>query len=317
MKIKASPTVDIHAHYYPARYLDAYGDNRDLVLPAWGNAPLEVLGLSERVSLMEATGVSCAVLSLGLLQPYVGNAEVGRNLAQLGNDELIRISLDWPGRLYTFAVLPLPHVDAALEEVQRVATVPSVVGFVLGCSIGAMDLDDPSLYPIFAELDRRCAVVALHPVMRRKDAFLATYGLARSVGGVLEDTEAALRIVLGGVVERFPSVRFVVPHLGGTLPFLLGRLQGLSAQALGQLGGLYYDTATSHRPALRCATDTFGWERLLFGTDFPYLDLASYQARTADIVRLGLPEVERRAILGSSAAELLSLSSRGTSSQQW
>ena len=116
--------------------------------------------------------------------------------------------------------------------------------------------------------DRPChAKVFWHPVGQDDTPWLAGHNLAWLAGAPFEDTAAALRLILAGVTDRYPRIRFIVPHLGGTIPFLLARVTRKStAEITGGLRGMYYDTVSGSPDALTSACRAFGTDRLLFGT---------------------------------------------------
>ena len=148
-------------------------------------------------------------------------------------------------------------------------------------------------------------------------------GMQRSIGGMIEDTIAGIRLLLSGVVVRFPKINFIVPHLGGTLPFIYGRVRrhiqlaekkwvadGLTTEDAPHKGlsRLWWDTATRHVPALTCAVETLGADRLLFGTDYPYTKTREeFTSRLGHVRDLPITDEQRDAILGTSAATLLGL----------
>jgi hypothetical protein len=143
-------------------------------------------------------------------------------------------------------------------------------GVTLGTSVAGRQLDDPVFEPVSAELDQRGSVVFLHPVGQDDTAWLAGHNLAWLAGAPFEDTAAALRLILAGVTDRYPRIRFIVPHLGGTIPFLLARVTRKStAEITGGLRSMYYDTVSGSPDALTSACRAFGTDRLLFGTDYP------------------------------------------------
>jgi 6-methylsalicylate decarboxylase len=209
-------------------------------------------------------------------------------------------------RFLAFAALPLPHPDQSLAEIARVAAVPSVAGFTMGCSVAGRQLDDPVLDPVLAELDRRGSVVFLHPVGQEDTPWLAGHNLAWLVGAPFEDTAAALRLVLAGVPDRYPDLRFIIPHLGGTIPFLLARVTRKSAaQITSGLRGMYYDTVSGSAGALASACRVYGAGRLLFGTDYPYCDEPQFRHDLSYLADAGLDPAELAQIKGGTAAALL------------
>src|SRR5207249_3060458 len=119
---------------------------------------------------------------------------------------------------------------------------------------------------------------------------------------------AALRLLLSGVTERHPKLRIVVPHFGGTLPVLYPRIARRGKADL--LRQLYYDTANGYGPALRCACEALGTERLMLGTDFPYI--GSIKDNVDYVLAAGLTEEQRTRILAGTATELLGLAAPAT-----
>jgi aminocarboxymuconate-semialdehyde decarboxylase len=188
------------------------------------------------------------------------------------------------------------------------AAVPTTI---LGATLGDSRWD-----PFWAALDGRRAPVFIHAAgCGLLSPLIVDHGLTWSVGATFEDTLAVLHLLRAGVTVRYPNVEFIVAHLGGPLSFLLQRLDdnydvwpnGFPDRPSKLLRELWYDTANFHAPALRCARDSFGADRLLLGTDFPLFDEGAY-ARAVDYVRAaGLPENEVAAILGTNAEAALGI----------
>jgi 6-methylsalicylate decarboxylase len=152
---------------------------------------------------------------------------------------------------------------------------------------------------------------------------LAAYNLDWMIGAPFEDTVAALRVVLSGITTRYPNIRVIVPHLGGTLPFLVGRIGHRTAGAQearvqpparyegtlrANLQRLWYDTVNHEPSALRCACAAFGADHLLLGTDFPYAIGDRFRGCVRYVEEAGLTGAETAAILGGTAQALLGLS---------
>ena len=268
--------VDVHAHYYHSTYIDRLARNGADTRPAV-RAPGAEVTFEQRVELLDGAGIRVQVLSVGALQPCFANVDEATAAARLTNDLYADICQRYGGRFSAFAAVPLPHIDAALTELTRAIDVLGMVGVNLGCSIASRPLDDAAFAPFFAELDRRGMVVFLHPVGCGCGPFLEDLGLDFPLGAPFEDSIAAIRLVLGGVIHRFPKIRFIVPHLGGTLPFLITRLDGSSVgrgweyKPSEHLKRLWYDSINGNVAALRCAREAFGADRLLLGTDFPHV----------------------------------------------
>jgi predicted TIM-barrel fold metal-dependent hydrolase len=313
--------IDVHAHYFPAEYIDClarlgHSDARAAV----ARAPGARVTLDERVGLLDEVGIDLQVLSVVSPGPYLPRAADATEAARLANDIYADVCRRYQGRFAAFGTLPLPHVEAALAEIERCLDTLGMLGITVGCSVAGRSLDDPAFEPVFAELDRREAVLFLHPVGAGAGPGTADYGLTWMVGAPFEDTVAALRLVLSGLTTRYPHLRVIVPHLGGTLPFLLQRLDDAAdrQRATGEplriaeppsalVRRFWFDTVNSHPAALRCACESFGADRLLLGTDFPYLAGPKFRRCVTYIEEAGLPAADTAAILGENARALLRL----------
>jgi aminocarboxymuconate-semialdehyde decarboxylase len=273
------------------------------------------LTIEQRLELLDRFGIRVQVLCVGAHQPYFAGIEEAATAARLANDLYAELRQKYRGRFEAFATLPLPHVDAALAEMERALDVLGAVGVNFGCSVAGRALDDRTFEPVFAELNRRGAVAFLHPVGAGCGPFLDDLSLNFTLGAPFEDSIAALRLVVSGMVHRYPKIRVIVPHLGGTLPFLRMRLDGSLAGRTDYkpsevLKRLWFDTVNENIPSLRCARDAFGADRLLFGTDFPHVFGARFERCTTYIQQSDLPEEEKSAILDRNAQALLGLSDR-------
>jgi len=306
--------IDVHAHYYPEKYI-AYvsrlrGETNYRIRASGAAVTLE-----QRVDLLNQSGIRVQILSVGAQQPYSSNAQEAIRAARLGNDLYAEVCAQHGGHFVAIAALPLPHVDAALAELTRALDDLGMVGVSLGCSIVGRPLDEAAFEPLFAELDRRGAVLFLHPVGRGCGSLLEGFDLNFPLGAPFEDTVAALRLILAGIVDRYTRLRIIVPHLGGTLPFLIERLDGSLAERTQYkpseyLKRLCYDTVNGSRAALRCARDAFGADRLLLGTDFPHLAGPRFEQCVSYIEQSDLASEEKSAVLDRNAQSLLGLRER-------
>ncbi len=306
--------VDVHAHHYPEKYVNCltrFGKDTSHT----AKAPGAGVTLDQRLDILDRSGIRVQVLSVGAFQPYFAGAEEATTAAKVANELYAEVCKKYNGRFEAFAAVPLPHVDAALGEVQRALDELGMIGVNLGCSVAGRPLDDPAFEPVFAELNRRGAVVFLHPQGIGCGPLLEDHGLNFTLGAPFEDTIAALRLVLAGVIHRYPEIRVIVPHLGGTLPFLRMRLDGslrgrTEYKPSEQLKRLWYDTVNENIPSLYCAREAFGADRLLLGTDFPHVHGDRFERCVSYIQQSDLPAEEKTAILDHNAQSLLGLADR-------
>ena len=314
--------IDVHAHYYP-RVLN---ELLQRVAGIQRRGTEQVPGLSLHVpidgqlELMDTAGIDRMVMSLGNTPPYHQDKETARQIAIGCNDIYVDLHTNYPERFSAFIGVPLPHIDAALDELDRGLSLPGVVGVGLGTSILGKPLDDPSFDPFFAELDRRRAVTFLHPIGLGGGPNSSDFSLTWMIGSRFEDTIAMARLILSGFTLKYPNIRFIIPHLGGTLTLFLQRMDNVAGrdgwlQKHPEANGLmpsdlarrfWFDTVNEQHSALRCACETFGVSRILLGTDWPMLapDMLKH---FVDYVPEALPAHDAEAILERNAAELLGL----------
>jgi len=310
--------IDVHAHYLPGEFVDAYtrlGQRATgIELAQAGRVTLD-----ERADLLAEAGIDLQVLSVGTYQPYVEKAGEAVAGARYFNDLYANVCNGHDGRFATTAVVPLPHVDAAIEEAGRCLDSLGVLGINVGTSVAGRPLDDALFEPFFAELDRREAVLFLHPQGVGAGPMSDAYGLDWAVGGCFEDTVTSLRLIWSGLTTEYPNVRIIVPHLGGTLPFLMQRIEDHVQRMLfsgTQLAkpseaarSLYFDTVNNYPPALRCSCDAFGADHIMLGTDFPFLFL---EPCVEFVKHSGLSAENIDTILDHSAQRLLGLEAQTT-----
>jgi 6-methylsalicylate decarboxylase len=309
--------IDVHAHYWTGEYLDMLvgigtadtATQRDIGAGAGAE-------LDARLRLMDGAGVDLQVLSAAPQLPYGGDAANASAAARYVNNEYAALVARYPDRFRAFAATPMPHIDQTIAEIGRAVDELGMVGVTMNTSILDRAITEPDFEPIFAELDRREAVLYLHPAGNGACSPLVTrHHLTWMVGAPFEDTIAAMQLITAGYLQRYPSIKIICSHLGGALPLLTRRADDhlvWEAQDTPELPSLavrrmWYDTVSHcHAPALRCAIDTFGADRILLGTDFPYEDGDTF-VRAIDYVADAASNADQqRAILETNAMELFS-----------
>jgi predicted TIM-barrel fold metal-dependent hydrolase len=308
--------VDVHCHYYPRVYIDRLEELGRAVRRMTNAVPgfSFALGIDRQVELLDAAGIQAQVLSVGNQPPYFPELEQAVSTARLVNDLYADLCARFTARFHSFGALPLPHLDAALAELERCLDSLGFVGIGLGSSVLEQPLDSPAFDALFAELDRRGCVVFIHPVGAGGGLNSADFGLTWMLGSRFEDTITAARLILSGLTLKYPRIRFIIPHLGGTLPLFLQRMDNVAERQdwhsdlkpSDLLRRMWFDSVNEHPVALRCACEAFGVDRLLLGTDWPFLPADKLQ-RCVTYVEEALPSAEASAILDRNAASLLGL----------
>jgi predicted TIM-barrel fold metal-dependent hydrolase len=311
--------IDTHAHIYPTRYLDllqSHGVTTTGALRGLG-AQDSARDLDARFALMDQSAVDLQVLSLPPVTDPVSNDDQRTTSTRVLNDRLAELVEQHPHRFRAFATLPLPHLDAALTELDRALDELGMLGVTLGTTTLGRPLTDPALAPLWTELDRRGAVAFLHP---SGDGIGSPYldgPLRWLVGAPVEDTVAAAQLITEGYVTRYPNVRILNSHLGGAVPMLLARWDNLTRHDTTQptippseaARLMWYDTVChGSTAALRAAVSAIGADRLILGSDFPYQNGEMYtHGAVGFIEESGLTTAESDLILHRNAPRLFRL----------
>jgi predicted TIM-barrel fold metal-dependent hydrolase len=236
--------------------------------------------------MMDRQGIATAILSMVIpptLFAAADNPAAARQLARSANEAAADAIRTHPDRFGAFASLPLPDVDSVLTEIDYALGTLGLDGAVLLTNTNGVYLGDTRLDPVFDELDRRRAVVFVHPNAPACGEHLLGCPISL-IEVVFDTTRAVTYLVLSGTLERCPNLRLIVPHAGGTLPFLVdrigllatrfvpGALERAPAGVKAYLQRLYYELAISTNPhAVAAVLQLVDPSQLLFGSDWPAL----------------------------------------------
>jgi aminocarboxymuconate-semialdehyde decarboxylase len=297
-------TIDIHAHVVPDalwRAADAgqawygwrheQGEGIGAMLRSDGQrtrftTPKVRFTTDERLADMDAQGVDVQVLSLH--PPFFSyhlDAAQGRALARAVNDEIAGLTRQHPRRLAGLATLPMQDVTAAIEELERAVTVLGLKGAELDTVVNGEQWDEPKFLPLFQAAERLGAVLFFHPQPQHNFLMKMTsrHGLYNSLGVIVEDALVVAVLIFGGVLEACPRLKACIAHGGGPACYAMGRLdrgwESRSAEARDHIQTppsayqrrLYYDCITGNEAALRFLLDQVGADRVVLGSDWPFV----------------------------------------------
>ncbi|OCC13818.1 amidohydrolase family protein [Streptomyces sp. PTY087I2] len=285
--------IDIHAHFVTDGYVAAArsaGIEHPDGMPGWPDWSAE-----RHLRLMERGGIEKSYLSVSSPGVHFGDDEAGRALAREVNEFGARVRTEHPTRFGHFASLPLPDVDGSLAEAAYALDVLGADGVTVETNHHGRYLGDERYEPLWEELDRRGAVVFVHPTSP-PHAGAISLGRPRPMLEFLFDTaRTASDLLLRGVLARHRRIRWVLTHGGGALPLLADRLE-LFRSLLGgdgpadgpgaveELGRLWYDMAGTPFPRQIPAFDAaFGTERLLYGSDHCWTPAEAVLAQIASV----------------------------------
>ncbi|WP_043833639.1 amidohydrolase family protein [Muricoccus aerilatus] len=268
--------IDVHHHLTPPLYKDVALSRVEMSPPARDWTP------EKTVADMDAAGIDVAMLSVSTPGLGFAEGEERRRLARVCNEYAAEMAQRHPGRFGSFAAVPLPDVDGALAEAVYALDTLKADGLLLFTSYGNTWLGDEKLHPLYEELNRRKAIVATHPLSPQ----CCTNVVPQIADTVVEfgtDTSRTIAsLMFSGTAAKYPDIRFIFSHAGGTLPFLIERLDfqarppAQSAKLYGgavrpALGHFLYDTAQAANPvALGALRQLVPTSQIVLGTDFPY-----------------------------------------------
>jgi predicted TIM-barrel fold metal-dependent hydrolase len=274
LRSQIKDVVDVHHHFAPPAWV-AEVKGRPLLQTAnttWTAA--------QSIDDMDRGGVAAAVVSITNPGLWFGDAAVTRRVARACNDFGAKLVQDHPTRFGMFAAMPMPDVDATLQEIAYAYDTLKADGVGLFTSYGDTWLGNAAYRPVMEELNRRKAVVHVHPTAANCCRNLA-YAPGVAPGSMeygTDTTRAIMGITFSGDAARFPGIRFIWSHAGGTLPFLAGRISGAANNAkdrlpnglMPELKKFYYDLAgAANAGAVASLLQLVTPAQVLFGTDFP------------------------------------------------
>ena len=323
--------IDIHAHFVPEEYLrliEAEGEPHGVRVRPGPNGPLIVVGqvaigpisapyhnLGLRLKEMDAQGVAVHALSLMPPMVYWANGDLGNRLARLVNDAMAGASHAHPARFVFLATLPMQDPEAAVNEVNRAVTQVGGRGVYLGTNVRGKELTDPIFLPVFERIYALRVPIFLHPLNVIGVQRLTSYYLHNLLGNPFDTAVAAANIIFSGLLDRFPKLEICLPHAGGALPYLIGRLnhgwkvrqecKALKNPPSSYLRRFTYDTISHAPESLRYLIDLVGADHVMMGSDYCF-DMG-YEHPVKAVTALKLSRTDQEKILGGNAARLLRL----------
>lgn len=267
---------------------------------------------------MDAMGVDVQAISVAPPQYfYWAEPQVGSKLSGLINDRLHEIVQGHPDRFVGLGTLPLQDVDLALTELERVVDELDFHGLEICTNVNGVDFDDPRFVPFFEQVVERDLLLVVHPNGFTQGERLTDYYLINTVGMPMDSTVFIARMIFGGVLERFPTLKVCVMHGGGYVPFYPARFdhayearsdcrEHISRPPSTYLAQLTFDTMVFDAAMIGELVRRYGADHVLLGTDYPY-DMGETDPLALVGEVDGLSDGDRSLIVGGNAARLLNL----------
>lgn len=297
--------VDVHHHILPPEYVKAIAHRRETRVPDWSP--------QRSLDELDGAGIATAMLSLVNPGPWFGDAAEARRLSRIANDYGARLVRDHPGRFGLFASIPLPDTEGSLREIEYAYGMLKADGIALVTNYDGHYLGDATFAPVWQELDRRKAVIYTHPIQGACCRDVKDDVSSSTLEYATDTSRTMASVLFSGTAVRYPNIRWIFSHGGGTVPFLLSRFTVAEANmkdksrlpngVIAELRKFYYDTAQANHPgALAALMKLIPVPQVVFGTDYPFRRAAE---ELAGITNYGFSPTDVRAIERENALRLL------------
>src|SRR5580700_4924327 len=325
--------VDIHAHFFPQAYLDVLAEDGPRFGVEYraaeegfyiktearfqGPLPYRAVDLKMRIADMDAQGTAVQAMSLTGPMAHWGDEEVSHKLASAWNDAASAAHVEYPTRLFGLLTLPMLFPDRAIDELNRASKLPGLRGVYMGTNINNRDLDDPLFESIFARIEALDLPVFLHPLQVVGGQRTAPFYLSNILSFPFDTAIAACHLIFGGVLDRYPKLQITLPHGGGVLLMLIGRIDHGSAvrpeierlrlprPPSHYLQRFTYDTVVHSKSIMEFVIGEVGAERIMIGSDYCF-DMG-YERPVDFLDQVNITSAEKRMILGGNAERILRL----------
>ena len=273
--------IDIHSHYFPPAYNQML-DRRNMKFLD-GGFPRPEWNEEIHLSSMEKLGITYSVLSISSPHLHMGDAQEAIEVARASNEYGAELMKKYPDKIGLFASLPLPEIDASIKEIAYCKKELGVTGFALLTNSLGVYLGDSRLDPVMDALNREKSVVLIHPTKPQVVPSGVNETLPYPMMEFFFDTcRAVMNLILTKTINRYPDIRFVIPHAGAYLPIISDRVASMSKMLCPEgdvdiaecLAGLYYDLGGTSMPKqYGNLCQITSKEHILYGSDIPFTPL--------------------------------------------
>jgi predicted TIM-barrel fold metal-dependent hydrolase len=307
--------VDTHHHFYPPTYLKRQmeWEGARKMPPFPGVADWTPARAIEQ---MDKSGIRTAVLSLASTPGlwFDDGAEAANKTATMCQDYAAEMRKDYPGRFGIFAPLSMLNIDATLKEIEHAFDVIKADGINLQSNYGDKWLGNPVYKPVLEELNRRKAVVYVHPLVAACCSQLSVGTFPAVIEVPHDTTRTVTSLLLSGSFARYRDIKWLFSHAGGTIPMMAGRIDSFYGRRPnlkefapdgieGEFKRLYYDTANAtSAPAMAALMKLVPVSQITYGSDYPYFPLD----QITNLRQLGLTQEQLQAIGSANAMRLIS-----------
>ncbi len=320
--------IDCQSHIFPSEYIEILAQNphppqvirrgKESIV-TYGNVQTfrlqnDVYDPKQKLKDMDVAEVDMALLSTNIPPPCMLSPEFGNKGAQAINNAIAELVAQYPHRFAGLACLPWQNPDEAITEMDRVKEM-GFRGIMLYSHIGGKPVDAPEFEPVFAHAVSLQMPIVMHPTVPTWGDAIKDHWMIGMMGLQVDSSFALLRLILSGILERLPELQIVLPHVGGILPYMSGRIdhqtevlgrarENITKPPSAYLRRVYLDTVSPSLQALHFAYQFSGENHLLFGSDHPWVDMPRFVSL---IEEMDIPKKAKERIFGENAAALFDL----------
>lgn len=324
-----SKIIDVQAHIAPERYLQFLSKRSNVPYVTKVKDGYEFkygpdssyfiskssYDVDDKLAAMDRAGIQTQLLSIIIPGAEIVDGLASVELSKMINDELAEIIAKYPNRFIALATLPLQNIEASILEMERAITKLKFKGVMLFSNINGKSLSDKSNWPLFEAIQNYEIPLFMHPTRPVMVNEVKEYGLEAIVGYMFDTSLAAIKMVFCGLFDKFPNLKLVLPHAGGVLPYLFGRIDYQSSIIPDSrkdiekipseyIKSFYTDCVCMSPETLKFVYNIYGPDRLLFASDFPYWEIEP----TINLVQeMDIPDINKSEIFEKNARKLLNI----------
>jgi len=328
--------IDVHNHLYPRGWIDHLEKSTGRITMKRtgptsmtffaGGVPLAHVSKAghydpeARLEDMDRYGIKANILSLTTPSVELVPVKEGVIWAKKVNDYYASLCQKYPNRFYAYATLPYQDIDEAMKELDRAYRELGVKGIVMFSNIDGKPITSPEFYPIYAKAEQYELPILIHPAPPMTADLMKKLKLPSPLFGFVFDTTiSVISLIFQGVLEKYPKLKLIHSHLGGVVPYMVGRIDDSFNNYSKEYGlelskapseyykeQVYVDSISYHLPAMRCCIDWLGADHVMLGTDYAH-PVGHIEVAIRDIMDMDLSKEDTDKILGGNAARIFKL----------
>jgi len=330
-------TVDVHNHLFPKEWIEYFEQGIGRITLKRTSSTSMIFYVDNmlitritraghydpdaRLEEMDKYAIDTQILSMTTPSVEMLPAKEGVTWANKINDYFAYLCQKFQNRFYAYATLPYQDIDEATKELYRAYHDLGAKGLIMFSNINNQPLSSPDFYPVYEMAEAYELPIFIHPGPPLTTKIMKELRLPVPLFGfVLDTTMAIIDLIFRGVLERYPNLKLIHAHLGGVVPYMVGRIEDCFNHYMQEYGfesskgwaeyykrQVYVDSISYHQPAMKCCLDWMSVDHILLGTDYPHEAVGHIEKAIPSVREMGLPDKETSKILGGNAAKLFKL----------